>query len=139
MRGDLNQTEQDLPTAKARIDRWLWCARFYKSRSLAGQAVAGGKVHVNGERVKPARAIGPGDRLSITRGPQSLEIIVLALPERRGPAAESQRCYEETVASIARREKLKEQHALAAALTPRPRGRPQKHERRLLVKLRRQQ
>jgi ribosome-associated heat shock protein Hsp15 len=129
----------DETRARARIDRWLWCARFYKSRALASRAVAGGKVHVNGERVKPSRAIAPGDRLSITRGAQALEVLVHALPERRGPASEASRCYEETPASVARREQLREQHALAAAFAPRPEARPHKRERRLLLKLRRQQ
>ena len=131
--------DMDEPHARARIDRWLWYVRFYKSRALASRAVAGGKVHVNGDRVKPARSIAPGDRLSITRGPQAFEIVVVALPGRRGPAAEAQRCYEETPASVARRAKLSEQHALAAAFAPRPETRPHKRERRQLLKLRRQQ
>jgi ribosome-associated heat shock protein Hsp15 len=131
--------DPDESHARARLDRWLWCARFYKSRALASRAVAGGKVHVNGERVKPARSIRPGDRLSITRGPAAFEIVVVALPDRRGPAAEARRCYEETPASVARRAQLSEQHALAAAFAPRPGKRPQKHERRQLLKLRRQQ
>jgi ribosome-associated heat shock protein Hsp15 len=136
----MNDSDDDDQTgASARIDRWLWRARFYKSRALASRAVAGGKVHVNGERVKPARRIAPGDRLNITQGPQALELVVLALPPRRGPSAEAQRCYEETPASIARREKLREQHALAAAFAPRPETRPHKRERRQLLKLRRQQ
>ena len=129
----------DETRAHARIDRWLWFARFYKSRALASRAVAGGKVHVNGERVKASRAIVPGDRLSITRGAQALEVLVRALPERRGPATEASACYEETPASVARREQLREQHALAAAFAPRPEARPHKRERRLLLKLRRQQ
>jgi ribosome-associated heat shock protein Hsp15 len=129
----------DETRAHARIDRWLWFARFYKSRALASRAVAGGKVHVNGERVKASRAILPGDRLSITRGAQALEVLVRALPERRGPASEASACYEETPASVARREQLREQHALAAAFAPRPEARPHKRERRLLLKLRRQQ
>ncbi|HSC09239.1 MAG TPA: S4 domain-containing protein [Steroidobacteraceae bacterium] len=129
----------DETRAHARIDRWLWCARLYKSRALASRAVAGGKVHVNGERVKASRAIVPGDRLSITRGAQALEVLVRALPERRGPASEASACYEETPASVARREQLREQHALAAAFAPRPEARPHKRERRLLLKLRRQQ
>ncbi|HSD75548.1 MAG TPA: S4 domain-containing protein [Steroidobacteraceae bacterium] len=132
-------THQETPAARARIDRWLWCTRFYKSRELASRAVAGGKVHLNGERVKPSHAVVPGDRLNITRGAVELEIIVLLLPGRRGPAAESLRCYEETAASLARRQKLREQRALAAALAPRPEHRPHKRERRLLMKLRRQQ
>ena len=129
----------DETRAHARIDRWLWCARFFKSRALASRAVAGGKVHVNGERVKPSRAIVPGDRLSITRGAQALEVLVRALPERRGPASEASASYEETPASVAKREQLREQHALAAAFAPRPEARPHKRERRLLLKLRRQQ
>ena len=126
-------------TTRARIDRWLWCTRFYKSRSLASEAVAGGKVHLNGERVKASHAVVPGDRLNITRGAVEREIIVVALPDRRGPASDSARCYEETAASVAKRQKLREQHALAAAFAPRPESRPQKRERRLLLKLRRQQ
>ena len=127
------------PAARMRIDRWLWCARFYKSRAQASDAVAGGKVHVNGERVKAAHAVRSGDRLEITQGALVRELRVLALVSRRGPAAEAQRCYEETAASIARRAHLKEQHALAAAFAPRPEARPDKRERRRLKKLRRQE
>lgn len=125
-------------TVRLRIDRWLWCARFYKSRAQANKAVGGGKVHVNGERVRPARAIAVGDRLRITRTPFEIELVVRALPARRGPAAEAQGCYEETSESVARRVRLREQHALAAALTPRPVSRPSKRDRRRLLKLRRQ-
>ena len=122
-----------------RIDKWLWCARFYKSRAQATTAVSGGKVHVNGERVKPSRALAIGDTLTITLGPQSREVHVRGLPERRGPAAEAQRAYEETAESIARREYLRQQHALAAAAAPRPHSRPDKRERRLLQRLHRRQ
>jgi ribosome-associated heat shock protein Hsp15 len=122
-----------------RIDKWLWCARFYKSRALATAAVAGGKVHLNGERVKPGRTIDVGDALRITQGGYQRDIVVQAIPERRGPAAEAQRCYEETAGSIQRRERLREQHALAAAVAPRPPARPDKRERRRLLRLHRQQ
>jgi ribosome-associated heat shock protein Hsp15 len=115
----------------------LWWARFFKSRALASDAVAGGKVHVNGERVKPARAVVVGDRLRITRSPFVVELIVRALPTRRGPSIEAQACYEETAASVAQRDRLKEQHALAAAFAPRPASRPNKRDRRRLLKLRR--
>jgi ribosome-associated heat shock protein Hsp15 len=125
------------PGIRQRIDRWLWCARIYKSRALASDAVAGGKVHVNGERVKPARGLVIGDRLRITQSPFEVELIVRALPTRRGPSTEARACYEETVQSIARREHLKEQHALAAAFAPRPASRPNKRDRRRLLKLRR--
>lgn len=122
-----------------RVDKWLWCARFYKSRALASEAVTGGKVHVNGERVKAARALAVGDTLSITQGPIAREIVVRRLPERRGPAAEAQRCYEETAESVTRRERLREQQALAAAFAPRSASRPDKRERRLLQRLHRRQ
>lgn len=126
-------------TGRLRVDRWLWCARFYKSRSLAAAAVTGGKVHVNGERVKPSRALLVGDLLTVTRGHDTHEIAVRALPERRGPAAEAQRCFEETAQSSARRARLRQQHALAAASAPRPQSRPDKRERRLLHRLHRGQ
>ena len=128
----------ELPT-RARIDKWLWCARFYKSRSLASEAVAGGKVHVNGERVKPSRSLAVGDRLAITQGAVAREVVVRALPERRAPAAAAQTCYEETAQSIERRERLRQSQALAAAMTPRPDARPDKRERRLLQRLHRRQ
>ncbi|HEU4532333.1 MAG TPA: S4 domain-containing protein [Steroidobacteraceae bacterium] len=121
------------------MDKWLWCARFYKSRSLASEAVAGGKVHVNGERVKPSRSLSVGDRLAITQGAVAREVVVRALPERRGPAAAAQACYEETAQSIERRERLRQSQALAAAMTPRPDARPDKRERRLLQRLHRRQ
>ena len=137
------QNDDDEPQTGApgrqRIDKWLWYARFYKSRSLASEAVAGGKVHVNGERVKASRAVAIGDSLAITRGPDRREIIVHALPERRGPAAQAQACFEETAASLARRAQLREQHALAAKMSPRPESRPDKRERRLLQRLHRRQ
>ncbi len=124
---------------RLRVDRWLWCARFYKSRSLASTAVAGGKVHVNGERAKPSRAVAVGDALSITRGHETLDLVVRALPDRRGPAAEAQRAFEETPDSARRRARLREQHALAAASAPRPASRPDKRQRRLLHRLHRGQ
>jgi ribosome-associated heat shock protein Hsp15 len=131
--------EPNIPAIRQRlrIDRWLWHARLYKSRALASAAVAGGKVHVNGARVKPARSVVVGDRLRITLSPFELELIVRALPTRRGPASEARACYEETEVSRAQRERLKQQHALAAAFMPRPSSRPSKRDRRRLLKLRR--
>lgn len=120
--------------ASLRIDKWLWCARFFKSRALATQAVTGGLVHVNGERVKPSRTIQPDDRLQITRDEQRMEVIVTAIPARRGPAPEASACYTETPESIAAREHRK---ALARLAPPAPRGRPDKHARRSLRELRR--
>jgi ribosome-associated heat shock protein Hsp15 len=137
MTGDADDGEAR--AARSRIDKWLWCARFYKSRALASEAVTGGKVHVNGERVKASRSLAVGDTLSITQGPIAREVIVRSLPERRGPATEAQRAYEETAESVTRRERLREQQALAAAFAPRPASRPDKRERRLLQRLHRRQ
>jgi len=119
-----------------RIDRWLFGVRLFKSRSLAADAVSGGKVHVNGERVKPSRGVQPGDTVTFTRGAVEFECIVSAIPLRRGPASDAARCYDETPASKARREEFAARMKVAAALTPRPDDRPDKHDRRLLRRLR---
>ena len=89
-----------------RIDRWLWCTRLFKSRTLAAEAVAGGKVHVNGQRVKPAHAVRVGDRLSLKRQGYDFECEVLKLPDRRGSAPVAQACYAETDTARAAREKF---------------------------------
>jgi ribosome-associated heat shock protein Hsp15 len=112
-----------------RLDKWLWCARFYKSRSLATAAVAGGLVHVNDERVKPSRLVHVTDRIRITRNEDRIEIIVQGIPERRGPATEARTHYSETPESIAARERRRELNRLAA---PAPSTRPDKHARRAL-------
>jgi len=119
-----------------RIDRWLFAVRLYKSRSLAASAVSGGKVHVNGERVKPARAVRPGDRVSLMRGAVDFDCEVAALPMRRGPAPEALQCYRESPESTARRAAFAERMRMSAALAPRPEGRPDKHERQLLRRMR---
>jgi ribosome-associated heat shock protein Hsp15 len=120
----------------ARIDRWLFAVRLFGSRTLAAQAVSGGRVHVNGERVKPARELRPGDRVAFVRGSVPFECEVVAVPARRGPAAQASRCYAETADSAARRAEFATRMKLAAALTPRPRERPDKHQRALLRRLR---
>jgi ribosome-associated heat shock protein Hsp15 len=119
-----------------RVDRWLWCTRLYKSRTLAADAVAGGKVHVNGRRVKPALALHVGDRVTITRPGYSFECEVLQLPQRRGSAPIAQACYAETEAARAARERHGEQLRLASAFAPRSEERPGKHQRRELRRLR---
>ena len=120
----------------ARIDRWLFATRLFKSRSLAAQAVAGGRVHLNGERVRAAREVRRGDRLSLMRGAVEFECLVQAIPARRGPAAEAAGCYEETPASAARRAEFARRMQVAAAPTPRPVERPDKRARRQLRRLR---
>ncbi len=120
----------------ARIDRWLFGVRLFKSRSLAAQAVNGGKVHVNGARVRPSHGVQPGDSVTFSRGAVDFECEVTAIPERRGPAKEAAACYSETDASRQRREQHAQRMRLAAALTPRPEERPDKHQRRELRRLR---
>jgi len=119
-----------------RIDRWLFFVRLFKSRSTAAQAVSGGRVHINGARVKPSHAVRPGDLVNFTRGAVDFECAVIALPTRRGPASEAVACYEEKPESRARRELFAARMKVAAALTPRPQERPDKHERRELRRLR---
>ena len=119
-----------------RIDRWLWCTRLFKSRSLAAEAVAGGKVHVNGRRVKPALGVRVGDRVAITRPGYEFECEVLKLPDRRGSAPIAQACYAESETARAAREKYAEQSRLGAAFAPRSLERPDKHGRRELRRLR---
>lgn len=119
---------------KIRIDKWLWAARFFKTRSMASKAVSGGHVHVNGARVKPARIIQIGDRLFIRRGHVEFEVVVLELSDRRGPAVRARTLYEETVASIEKRaEKARERRLLKPADTP-PAKRPDKRDRRKIRK-----
>jgi ribosome-associated heat shock protein Hsp15 len=122
-----------------RLDKWLWHARFFKTRSLATAAINGGKVHLNAERVKPAHRVRIGDRLSLSLQGIVAEFEILGLPERRGPAAEAISHYLETAASAQRRVKLREQQRLANISRPRPEARPDKRERRRLMRLHRDQ
>jgi ribosome-associated heat shock protein Hsp15 len=119
-----------------RIDRWLFSVRLFKSRSAATEAVGGGKVHLNAERVKASHGVKAGDLVAFTRGAVVFECVVSAIPLRRGPASEATRCYDETPASKARREEFAARMKLAAGFAPRPADRPDKHDRRLLRQLR---
>ncbi len=128
--------EPERPVADiSRIDRWLFAVRLAGSRTLASQAVGGGKVHVNGQRVKPAHRVRVGDRVSLRRGALEFECEVRALPPRRGPAREASLCYLESPASRAAREAFGERMRLGAAAAPRPAQRPDKHGRQRLRRL----
>jgi ribosome-associated heat shock protein Hsp15 len=129
-----DRTEEGPGTA--RIDRWLFGVRLFKSRSMATQAVTGGKVHVNGDRVKPSREVRAGDVVTFVRSSVEFECTVLAIPARRGPAAEAARCYVESPASETRRKEFAQRMKIASGLTPRPDQRPDKHGRQALRRLR---
>jgi len=111
-----------------RIDKWLWAARFFKTRSLAVEAIAAGHVSVNAERVKPAKEVRPGDQVVVRRPPFEHTVHVRALSERRGPAAEAALLYEETAESRARRAVLAAE--MKSLPQPRFKGRPTKKTRR---------
>jgi ribosome-associated heat shock protein Hsp15 len=117
-----------------RLDKWLWAARFFKTRSLAATAVCGGKVYVNGVRAKPARSLHIGDRLEIRRGRFEWQVFVRVLEKQRGPAAQATSLYEETEQSARRRQETADQ--LRAEPTPdRDRqGRPTKKHRRSIMR-----
>jgi len=118
---------------KLRIDKWLWAARFYKTRSLAAQEVGRGRVLVNGQVAKPAREVGVGDLVSIHKEPPAMEVCVCRISNMRGPAPVARQLYEETNESVAKREAAAEMRRLA----PEPAadiaaGRPTKRDRRLI-------
>jgi ribosome-associated heat shock protein Hsp15 len=115
---------------RLRVDKWLWAARFYKTRSLAAEAVKGGLVQVGSQRVKPSREIGAGDRLEITIGHTRRAVVVRGVAPRRGPASEAALLYEETAESIAARELLAAQRRLTQAPGADLGARPTKRDRR---------
>jgi ribosome-associated heat shock protein Hsp15 len=124
---------------RVRVDKWLWAARFFKTRSAATEAVAGGHVQVNGARIKAARELVVGDRLEITIGERRWTLAVTGLADRRGPASVAATLYEETPESKAERERRAEQRRLARPLGAELDGRPTKRDRRRLDALRRGQ
>lgn len=120
--------------ANIRIDKWLWAARFFKTRSLASDAVAGGKVKVNGERVKAAKAVKVDDELSIHIGPYEFILHVSGLSGKRGPASEAMLLYEETAGSQAAREALTARLSAERAHVSPEGGRPTKKARRQIIR-----
>jgi ribosome-associated heat shock protein Hsp15 len=123
------------PMTEVRVDLWLWAARFFKTRSLAKQAIDGGKIDVNGGGCKPAKALHVGDRLKISRGEERLEVEVLELSDKRSQASVAQALYLETEASRIVREAGKEQRRLTGAAFDHPPKRPDKHARRDLRRM----
>lgn len=120
----------DNSEARLRIDKWLWAARLFKTRGAALSAIKGGKVHIDGQRVKPSYLVKPGDRLELTLHHQAMTIVVNGLCAQRGPAREAQLLYTEAEDSRARREWATQQRRLLEAAMPQMRNRPDKRQRR---------
>ena len=122
-------------TSRVRLDKWLWAARFYKTRSLAKTAIDGGKVHLNRARVKAAKEVAVGDTLAITRGDVVQTVVVVGIAERRGSASIAAELYSETEASIEQREARRAERRMQRAGLVVPKRRPNKRERRRLREL----
>ncbi|MFK8068230.1 MAG: RNA-binding S4 domain-containing protein [Gammaproteobacteria bacterium] len=127
-----NKTSSEIK--ELRIDKWLWSARFFKTRNLASDAIKGGKIDINGARAKPSKNIKIDDQLKIRRGPFIYEVSVKALSKHRGPASQAAKLYEESDHSISSREKLAEQLKAESALRPATPGRPSKRDRRSIIR-----
>jgi ribosome-associated heat shock protein Hsp15 len=120
------------PLPSLRLDKWLWAARFFKTRKLAVEAINGGKVHLNGQRAKPSKEVQPGSRLRIHKGSLEWDIEVTGLNKQRRPAAEARLLYREEEESKSRREQLVAEQRLLKAAEPQPAGRPSKRDRRMI-------
>lgn len=129
--------KQETDSGKVRLDKWLWAARFFKTRSLATEAINGGHVHLNGARVKPSRSVKIDDELRIKKGNVEFIVLILGLSDKRGPASVAQALYQETEASQTQRETQKEQRRLMADAGPHPSKKPSKRDRRHIIRFRR--
>ena len=136
MRRPSRQEPDDGGEELVRLDKWLWAARFFKTRALATEAIARGRVEVGGQRAKPGRHVRPGDRVRFRLGPYEHLVTIRASSGHRGPAREAATLYEDDAASRAERERLRERHRLAAHAFAYGEGKPSKKERRALDGLR---
>lgn len=118
--------------AEIRLDKWLWAARFFKTRSLAAEAVTGGKIHINGDRAKPSRVVRPGDELAIRCGPYEWIVFVKDTSRQRGPASQAQQLYEETAESLRHREAAIARLKFEQSVDFDSPGRPSKKDRRAM-------
>ena len=130
-------TDSEQGNSKVRIDKWLWAARFFKTRSLAKSAIEGGKVQLAGQKVKVSREVAPGDILRIRQGWDEREVTVIATSEQRRAAPIAQTLYQETEASVERRTRAAQARKAAGTLA-RPSQRPGKHDRKALERWRKQ-
>ncbi len=117
-----------------RIDKWLWAARFFKTRGLATEMVNGGHIHINGERIKASKTVQSGDELRINRGQELFTVVVIGMAEKRGSATVAQSLYRETEQSVAAREEQKQLRKYHAASSPAPDKRPDKKARRHIIR-----
>jgi ribosome-associated heat shock protein Hsp15 len=117
---------------RLRIDKWLWAARFFKTRSLATQAVDGGRVKLNGDRIKPSKEVRPGDRVTVHIGEYEWDLVVQLLSDRRGPAETARTLYAEREESRSRRQEQIETNRQQAEPSERVKGRPTKRDRRMI-------
>ena len=118
-----------------RIDKWLWCARFFKTRSIAAEEISKGRVMVNGQTAKASREVRPGDTVVLRQGPVQRTVTVRALSAQRGPAPVAQLLYEETEESLKKRAQNSEARRFNSQFAPSPERRPDKQERRQLIKV----
>ncbi len=124
-------------TTAVRLDQWLWAARFYKTRSMASEAISGGKIHLNGHRAKRAKQVRVGDEVRVRKGPFEQLVVVRGLAHKRGPAKIAQTLYEETAESLYKREELALHLKSQPETSFRTKGRPTKRERREIDRLKR--
>jgi len=132
---DENEKDSD---DRMRLDKWLWAARFFKTRALATEAINGGKIHMNGQRAKPGKEIGIGARLQISKDQYSWDITVTALNAQRRPACEAALLYEETPESRAKRQAEVDRHRLDREMGVQPDQRPDKKDRRVIHRFKRE-
>ncbi|HEI8868530.1 TPA: ribosome-associated heat shock protein Hsp15 [Serratia odorifera] len=125
---------KDTADDAVRLDKWLWAARFYKTRALAREMIDGGKVHYNGQRSKPSKIVEVNAEIKLRQGNEERTVMVLAVTSQRRGASEAQQLYQETEASIANREKMAQARKMNALTMPHPDRRPDKKERRDLIK-----
>lgn len=133
-RSDRNVTSRADGQKKIRADRWLWVARFYKTRSLASEALKGGKINADGNKIKPSKELQIGEMLTIKKVYEEKTVKIVALSDKRGPATQAQMLYQETEDSILKRQRQKDLRVASAAIRSPGDGRPTKRERRKIIK-----
>ncbi len=132
----MSRPDDEAPHDRLRLDKWLWAARFFKTRTLAADSIDAGRIHLNEARAKPSREVRIGDRLDIQTGELRFTVVVRALSGKRGPAEEARKLYEETADSIAKREAARELRRFQSEPSQALHGRPTKTQRREIDRLR---